>query len=86
MPRKTPVQCIWTLYSKDLKNCVVYQSRTLGKQTTDIAIDLDIPLRVVQHTLKTWKDTGDVVVARAWDGHLPVIVGASLDFLLVLVE
>ncbi|KAF9495357.1 hypothetical protein BDN71DRAFT_1391830, partial [Pleurotus eryngii] len=46
---------------------------------TDIAIDLDIPLHVVQRTLKTWKDTGDVVVARAWNGCLPVIRGDSLD-------
>lgn len=48
-------------YSKDLRERIIYQSRVLGKSTSEISVDLDISLRVVQHTIQLWNEIGDVV-------------------------
>ena len=48
-------------YSKDLKQRVVYQAMTLGYDTSEIARNLDMSARVVQRTLQTWREIGDVV-------------------------
>ncbi|KAJ8475422.1 hypothetical protein ONZ45_g15616 [Pleurotus djamor] len=86
MPRKPSLVPKRKRYSRDLKLRIVYQKHTLGKSTNDIAIDLDIPLRVVQRTLEKWKDVGDVETPRLRNGSLPLLRGQSLDFLVALVE
>lgn len=48
-------------YSKDIKEVVIYQSQTLERSTTQIAKDLNIPLRVVQRILSVWREFGQVV-------------------------
>ncbi|KAJ7445434.1 hypothetical protein FB451DRAFT_1189104 [Mycena latifolia] len=45
MPRKKPTTAVRNYYSKDLMQRVIYQAFTLGKTTTEIAIDLDMPPR-----------------------------------------
>ena len=48
-------------YSKDLKEHVVYQRFTLGKDTAEIAENLNMSKRVVQRVLLLWEEIGDVV-------------------------
>ena len=48
-------------YSKDLKQCVIYQSLTLGYSTMEIAKNLDMSLHIVQRMLQLWREIGDVV-------------------------
>ena len=48
-------------YSKDLKNRVIYQTTVLSMSPTEIAINLDMPLHVMQHVLDTWDEIGVVV-------------------------
>ena len=45
----TPRRC----YSKDVKKLVIYQSNVLNMSTTDIAVNLDMPVHVVQRVLQT---------------------------------
>ena len=47
-------------YSKDLKERVVYQWFTLGKDTAEIAENLNMSKRVVQWVLLLWEEIGDV--------------------------
>ena len=48
-------------YSKDVKKPVIYQSSVLDMSTTDIAVNLDMLVRVVQRVLQTWDEIGAVV-------------------------
>ena len=48
-------------FSKDVKKLVIYQSNVLGMSTTDIAVNLDMPVRVMQRVLQTWDEIGAVV-------------------------
>ena len=48
-------------YSKDVKKLVIYQSNVLNMSTTDIAVNLNVPVRVVQWVLQTWDEIGAVV-------------------------
>ena len=48
-------------YSKDVKKLVIYQSNVLNMSTTDIAVNLDMPVRVMQQVLQTWDKIGAVV-------------------------
>ena len=48
-------------YSKDVKKLVIYQSNVLGMSTTDITVNLDMPVCVVQRVLQTWDEIGAVV-------------------------
>jgi hypothetical protein len=52
---------------------VVYQAFTLGKTTTEISIDLDIPVQVVQCVLKCWQEIGEVCEDRTHMGHAPLM-------------
>jgi hypothetical protein len=52
---------------------VVYQAFTLGKTTTEISIDLDIPVRVVQRVLKCWREIGEVCKDRTRMGRAPLM-------------
>ena len=58
MPRKKREIPLRRHYSTDLKERVIYQAFTLGKKSTEIAIDLEMPLRVVQRVKHTWTRTG----------------------------
>jgi len=60
-------------YSQDLKQRVIYQAFTLAKKSTEIAIDLDIPLRVVQHVKRTWLEIGRVCRNRQFIGRRPLL-------------
>jgi hypothetical protein len=48
-------------YSKDLKQLVLYQHESLGKNTQEISRDLNMSLRVVQRVLQLHKEIGSVV-------------------------
>ena len=48
-------------YSKDLKERIVYQQFTLGKDTAEIAENLNMSKCVVQRVLLLWEEIGDVV-------------------------
>jgi len=48
-------------YSRDLNQHVIHQFETLGWSTDQIAVSLDMSVRVVQRTLQTWQEIGDVV-------------------------
>ena len=73
MPRKKTPYPTRQQYSRDLKKRVVYQAFTLEKTTTEISIDLDIPLRVVQRVLKCWREIGEVCKDRTRMGHSPLM-------------
>ena len=48
-------------YSKDVKKLVIYQSNVLNMSTTDIAVNLDMLVHVVQRILQTWDKIGAVI-------------------------
>ena len=48
-------------YSKDVKKLVIYQLNVLNMLTTDIAVNLDMPVCVMQWVLQTWDKIGAVV-------------------------
>lgn len=73
MPRKKPVTVSRNHYSKDLKRRIIYQAYTLGKKTTEIAIDLNMHVRVVQRVKKTWKEIGEVCRDRTYIGRAPML-------------
>lgn len=73
MPWRTNLHPIHQHYSRDLKKHVVYQAFTLDKTTTQIAIDLDMPLRVVQSVLQNWREIGEVCKDRWCLGHAPLL-------------
>ncbi|PPQ84100.1 hypothetical protein CVT24_002275 [Panaeolus cyanescens] len=86
MPRKPSPVRQRRKYSSDLKQRVIYQAYTLRKKTTAIAIDLDMPLRVVQHTLKLWQDIGEVCRSRKGIGRTPIMRNDAVKFMLALIE
>ena len=57
---------------------VIYQALTLKKKTTRIAIDLDIPLRVVQRVLRSWREIGEVCKDRTVVGRAPLMKPAEV--------
>ncbi|KAF8236349.1 hypothetical protein L208DRAFT_1528436, partial [Tricholoma matsutake] len=73
-------------YSRDLKKRVVYQAFTLEKTTTEISINLDIPLRVVQCVLKCWKEIGEVCKDRTRMGCTPLMKPDEVKFMLALLD
>ena len=48
-------------YSKDVKKLVIYQSNVLNMSTTDIAVNLNMPMHVMQRVLQTWDEIRAVV-------------------------
>ena len=54
MPHKKHSTPLWCHYLKDLKERVTYQAFTLGKSLTTIAVNLDMPLWVMQCIKCTW--------------------------------
>jgi transposase-like protein len=73
MPRKKREIPLRRHYSDDLKTRVIYQAFTLGKKSTEIAIDLEMPLRVVQRVKHTWMQTGRVSRSRTFMGRHPLL-------------
>lgn len=73
MSRKPNLEPIRKHYSHDLKKRIIYQVLTLEKTTTQISIDLDIPLRVVQRILKMWREVGEVLKDRKGMGKAPLM-------------
>jgi hypothetical protein len=60
MARKKPIVPLRRHYSHDLKHRVIYQSQVLGLKSTEVAINLDIPVRVVQRVKRVWNEIGEV--------------------------
>ncbi|KAJ7652170.1 hypothetical protein DFH06DRAFT_963748, partial [Mycena polygramma] len=56
------------------------------KSTTAIAIDLDMPVRVVQRVKKTWCEIGDVCRDRQYIGRAPMLSPAHSKFMLALLD
>jgi hypothetical protein len=56
---------------------VIYQAFTLHKTSTLIAIDLDMPVRVVQRVKKTWSEIGEVCRDRRHKGRIPILSPAN---------
>ena len=48
-------------YSEDLRKRVIYQRITLEKKIDDIAHDLNMSKRVVEHIPNLWRTTGEVM-------------------------
>ena len=72
MPRKKPVVPKRRHYSRDLKQRVIYQVAVLGRTSTEISINLDIPLRVIQRVIQTWNQIGEVCRDRT-TGRAPLM-------------
>ena len=60
-------------YCKDLQAHIIHQKFKLFKRTTHIAIDLDMPLHVVQRTIKLWYEVGDVIAAPKNLSQAPIM-------------
>jgi len=73
MARKKPIVAAQNHYSKDLKEHIIHQAFTLGSKTTQIAINLNMPLRVVQRVITTWKEIGEVARDRTYIGRAPML-------------
>ncbi|KAK7012384.1 hypothetical protein R3P38DRAFT_3324092 [Favolaschia claudopus] len=65
MPRRKPPSPVRKQYSADLQRRVIHQP----KNSTEIAIDLDMPVRVVQRVKQTWHEIGDVCRDRKDQGR-----------------
>ena len=83
MPRKCPAKPVRQVYSRDLKRHVIYQAKVLGKLFTQIAIDLDMDLRVVQCVKQTWREIGDVCRDRKYKGRPPLMSSVEIDVRLI---
>ena len=79
MPHKAPLWPLQRHYSHDLKRHIIYQTQILGKSSTQIAIDLNIDLQVVQHVKQTWNKIGDVCRDRKYKGRSPVMSSTEID-------
>ena len=71
--RKKPIVPLRKHYSRDLKHCVVYQSEVLCMKSTEVAINLDIPLQVVQRVKRTWHEIGEVCRDRHAARRAPLL-------------
>jgi predicted Zn-ribbon and HTH transcriptional regulator len=69
MARKKPATAVRNHYSKDLKERVIYQAYILEKGSTEIARDLNMPLRVVQRVKEMWAEIGEVCRDRRNKGR-----------------
>ncbi|KAJ7315172.1 hypothetical protein DFH08DRAFT_655628, partial [Mycena albidolilacea] len=56
------------------------------KTSTEIAIDLDMPVRVVQRVKKTWAEIGEVCRDRRHRGRPPLLSPGNTKFMLALIE
>ncbi|KIJ46833.1 hypothetical protein M422DRAFT_226531 [Sphaerobolus stellatus SS14] len=88
MPRKIlPELRQRRTYSEDLKKRVIYQRFTLERTVNDIAVNLDMPKRVVERVLQIWKDTGEVELESGKKKkRLTIMTDDEKEFLLALSE
>ncbi|KAH9012103.1 hypothetical protein EDB84DRAFT_1278781, partial [Lactarius hengduanensis] len=56
------------------------------KTSTEISIDLDVPLRVVQRVKQTWNHIGRVCRSREFMGRHPLLSPEQTQFMLALIE
>ena len=85
MPRKKALIPRRKRYTLDLKRRVVYQRHILLRSTTAIAIELDLPRRVVQRVLQRWDECGEV--SLGWrGGRKPLLVPEECEYVLALLE
>ena len=54
-------------YSKDLKDRIIYQYNILKMKPPEIAISLNMSIRVVYRTLQLWEEIGNMVQNRKYD-------------------
>ncbi|KAJ6453022.1 hypothetical protein C8R47DRAFT_946912, partial [Mycena vitilis] len=54
--------------------------------STEIAINLDMPLRVVQRIKRTWREIGEVCRDRRYQGRSPLMSQTQTKFLLALID
>lgn len=78
MPWKQNLSPAQVQYSPDLNQRVVYQAYTLMKTTTEIAINLNMPVHVVKHILMNWQKTGDVCKDQAYMGRATLMKKSSV--------
>ena len=85
MPRKPPPKPAKQKYSWDLKGRAFYQAFVLKMKPTEIAISLDMSVRVVQHVLKMWREIGDVCKGRKGKGRAPLMKNDAVRVYFLLV-
>ncbi|KAJ3966573.1 hypothetical protein EV361DRAFT_557702 [Lentinula raphanica] len=85
MPRKPSTRKRRT-YSRDLKLAVVHQLFVLGYKTTKVAIELSVPLRLVQRIQQNWKEIRDVCKERKGIGRAPLMTPDSCKLMFGLIE
>ena len=73
MPRKWQEIPIRKHYSEDLKRRVISQAVTLAKKSTEIAINLGMPVHVVQWVKLTWMEIGHVCHTWRFLGRHPLL-------------
>ncbi|KAJ7615148.1 hypothetical protein DFH06DRAFT_961117, partial [Mycena polygramma] len=56
------------------------------KSTTEIATDLNMPLRVVQRVIQTWRELGEVCRDRRHRGRAPLMSPNNCKFVLALID
>ncbi|KAJ7202544.1 hypothetical protein GGX14DRAFT_330957, partial [Mycena pura] len=56
------------------------------KKPTEIAIDLDMPVRVVQRCIQTWTEIGEVCRERRYKGRPPLLSAHNTKLMLALIE
>lgn len=69
MPQKQCTVPLQSHYSSVLKHHVIYQAFTLHKSSIETAIDLDMPVWVIQRIKQTWLEIGDVCQNRQFIGR-----------------
>ena len=58
---------------------LLHQKFKLLKRTTQIAIDLDMPLHIVQGTIKLWHEVGDVVAGPKNLSQAPIMSSTHIQ-------
>jgi hypothetical protein len=66
-------------YSRDLKWHVIHMAQKLHLGSTEIAIMLDMPLRVVQRVHQVWNEIGEICWQRARSGRAPLMSRQAVD-------
>jgi transposase-like protein len=70
-------------YSRDLKRRVIHLSQKHHKGSAEIALLLDMPLRVVQRVRQVWNEIGEVSRQRVRSGREPLMSREAVDVRLV---
>ncbi|KAJ7933203.1 hypothetical protein B0H13DRAFT_1856490 [Mycena leptocephala] len=71
-------------YSHDLKRRIIHMSQKLHLNSTEIAIFLDLPLRVVQRVRRVWNEIGEVCWQWAGSGRAPLTFREAIDVCITL--